>query len=186
MKKFNLALRIMNIIAIVGMLVTFIVHVVLGSLKLMGANDNLARNFGYASMAFVSLHMLIGIILTIETLHARRKAGVGYFKENMLFWARRISGFAIVVFLVFHLTIFASSNAENFRLEVFNAGRLATQILLVVTIFLHVVSNARPTLITFGISKWKPYAAHIITFTAILLILAAVAFGVYFLRWQQI
>ena len=76
-------------------------------------------------------------ILTVKTLLTIKKSGKGYFRENLLFWTRRISGFALII-------------DEAYRLVFFHSGRLISQILLAACLALHIIMNIRPMLIGMG------------------------------------
>ena len=73
-------------------------------------------------------------VMTWRTLRAMRRAGAGYFRDNLMFWARRISGLAIMALLVFHLYAFSYTAEGVFRLRWFTGARLATQLMLLASI----------------------------------------------------
>lgn len=177
-------MRKLNMFLVIGMLITFLAHAIMGSLRLFGADANALKVVAWISVAFITAHVIVTTILTIQTLHARKMSGAGYFKENKLFWVRRISGFAIVIPLIMHLVIFRSSNADAYRLQVFTTGRMISQILLVAAIALHVLTNIRPTGIAFGIRGLKKYSTDILFVLTIILLVLMAAFVVYYLRWM--
>lgn len=120
----------------------------------------------------------------MDTFIAQRKAGVSYPKENQVFWVRRISGFIIMVLLIFHLTAFGYDADGTYRLHWFTAGKLVTQILLAATVAVHVISNVKPMLLSFGIKGHKSWAKDIVTILTVLLLFMLTAFVVYYLRWN--
>ena len=71
-----------------------------------------------------------------------------------------------------------------FRLRWFNAGRLVTQLLLLVSIAVHVIANVKPALIAFGIRRLKPRAADALFVLSALLLVFAAAFIVYYVCWN--
>lgn len=179
-------MRKLNMFVVIAMLVTFLAHGIMGSFKLFGADANTLKHVARLGVGLVVVHMVIVTILTVKTLYARHKSGAGYFKGNGLFWTRRLSGFAVIIPLVMHLTIFTTTNSDAFRLEVFNTGRLISQILLVVTLLVHVISNIRPLFIGLGIKGFKRYLADILLVLSIILFVFAVAFAVYYIRWMRL
>lgn len=177
MRKFNAVLTAV-------IMVFFLVHMILGSFQMMGIGGTVASAISWISAGLVGVHMIIGVKLTVDTLRAQKQAGASYFKENKLFWARRISGFAVMVLLFFHFTAFGKYVEGNYRLEFFNTGRLVTQILLVITLAVHIISNVRPMMISFGIRSLKEWIGDILFVLSVLLLFAAAAFVVYYLRWN--
>lgn len=179
-------MRKLNIFAVAGMLVTFLIHAILGALQITGAGSTALKPVAWVSVGFVAVHMILSTVLTVQTLHARHMSHAGYFRDNKLFWVRRISGFLIVIPLIMHLLIFSPANAGAYRVHVFSTGRLVSQILLVLAIALHVISNIRPALITCGIRSLKAYAVDILLVLSVLLLLFIIAFVVYYVRWMAV
>ena len=178
-------MRRLNLILVAGMLVSFLVHAIIGSMHLMGAQSNLRALMIAADflVAFMAAHVVVSIIFSVRTLKAIKKSGAHYFKNNLLFWARRISGFLIIIPMIMHLMIFHSPKSEVYRLSAFTAGRLISQILLVAAIALHVLINVKPALMGFGVKGHRKFAGDIIFVLTILLFIFAIAFFIYFLRW---
>ena len=166
------------------MFASFAAHGIIGALQLAGADGSVQKTVARVCAAFVLAHVIVTVYLTAKTLYARRKAGVGYFKNNELFFARRISGFAVIIPLVMHLFIFTSSNAGSYRLQVFTTGRLISQILMVLTIAVHVITNIKPLMISLGTKSYKKLALDFILVIAVLLLLFSLAFLIYYLRWM--
>ena len=170
---------------VIAMLIAFLAHGVMGSFKLIGADTDSLKLVARVGMGLAVVHIIIVSILTYRTLYARKKSGAGYFKGNGLFWARRISGFTVIIPLVMHLSIFSPSNSGAYRLEVFNTGRLISQILLVLTLLVHILTNIRPLFIGMGIKGFKRYLVDILLVTSVILLVFAVAFVIYYLRWMR-
>ena len=179
MRKFN---------AILAMVITllFIIHGVLGALTLTGVGHINFKALAWIMLGLIVLHAIIGTFLTIQSLIICKKTGAPYFKENSLFWARRISGFAIILFIFFHTTAFGYTTYGVYRLKYFSAFKLATQLLLLASVSVHLITNIKPALIAFGIKKLKPRASDILLFLAILLVFMAVSFIIYYIRWNFI
>ena len=176
-------MRKLNMILVIGMLVTFLIHGIMGALQLAGAGTDAQKIVGWICAGFICAHAVTSTVLTVQTLQAQKRSGAGYFKDNLLFWTRRISGFTILIPLVMHLLIFRASDAEVYRLQVFTAGRLISQILLIAAIALHALTNIKPALISFGVKGHKAFAVDILFILSVVLLLFAAAFAVYYLRW---
>ena len=167
-------MRRVNAIVTAGMLLCFILHAVFGSLQLFGASGStVTRILGTITFSFCAAHVAIGIYLTAVSVYAGKKSGKFYFKDNMLFWARRISGLPIIAAIVFHVV----------ALNIGSAPKLAMQILLGVSIAFHVVLNVKPVLITLGIKPLKQHLAGISLAFSVLILLTVIAFIVYYVRW---
>lgn len=180
-------LRKINMFLVIGMLVTFLAHAISGGLRLAGASTAPATYLAWALTVFIALHMVVTTILTVQTLKARRLSGAGYFKENSAFWTRRISGFVILIPLIMHITIFMQPpEADAYRLQVFTAGRLISQILLVAAIALHVLTNIRPAAISFGIRDGKAFRIDLMLILSVMLLLFAAAFAIFYIRWMSV
>ena len=179
-------MRRLNAILSMGVLALFIFHAVYGGFQLAGVlpGGNLVMKvLSWVMVVMMGLHALIGIKLTADTLRISKKAGASYYKENRLFWVRRISGLAIMVFVAFHLMIFMSGG-DPVRLHLFSHAELVTQILLAVSVGLHVISNIRPLMISFGIRSFRIFMLDIILILSALMAFTGAGFIIYFLRWN--
>lgn len=177
-------MRKLNMFLAAGMLLTFLAHGIMGSFKLIGAEVSALKTLAWVCVGLVCLHIIVTTILMCETLRARKLSGAGYFKDNLIFWARRISGFTILIPLLLHLFIFSGRSVDGaFRLTEFTAGRLISQLLLVLTIAFHVLTNIEPMMISFGVKSTKAFSHDAIFVVSVVLLLACAAFGAYYLRW---
>ncbi len=181
-------MRRVNPIVTALIMLLFLVHMIWGGLLLAGIVKGGSRVFSVISMIMmilICLHVIISVKLTVDTIIASRKAGAFYFRENKLFLARRISGFALVFFIAVHVLIFNGSNEGGvYRLNPFGMAALISQILMVVCLVLHIVLNVRPLKIAFGFSDKRKESYDFAVVMAILLLIAAAAFLIYYLRWQ--
>ena len=179
MRKFNMILTM-------GILLLVLIHGIMGAFGLFGANANALKVVARVAATLIAVHVVLTTILTIQTCRARKKAGAGYFKENRLFWTRRITGFTILIPLYMHLMIFMEQSGEAYRLREFTTGRMISQILLVLTLALHILTNVRPALIGFGVKGRKAILADAVFFLSVMLLIFAVAFFIYYLRWIRL
>lgn len=180
-------MRRLNAVTVICIVVLLLIHAVAGSLSLFGFSVTANKIVARICMFLVLVHLLISSILTVRTLRAIRLSGTSYFKGNELFWVRRISGFVIIIPLVMHIAIFMNiSNVDPYRLKVFTTGRLISQIFLVASIALHVISNIRPALISYGIKGFKALSVDFLLVLSIAFLVFALAFAVYYIRWMAI
>ncbi len=183
-------MRKWNAVLSMGILALFLIHAVTGTLQMSGllsGGSQVLKIMAWFMVALIVLHTIIGCKLTADTLIAIKKSGASYFKENQLFWLRRISGFAIMAFIACHLAFFMT-NTENgvVRLHVFEGAQLVTQLLLVVSIALHVLSNIRPLMIALGAKKFKNFLLDLLVIFSALLLASGIGFIIYFIRWNAI
>ena len=179
-------MRRLNAILTAMILLLFLLHAILGSFQLIGVGNTAVKGVAWVAAALTLLHALIGVKYTADTLRVRKKTGVGYFRENRLFWARRVSGFAVMVLLFFHFTAFGDSSGSVYRLKYFGTAKLTLQLLLAAAIALHVLTNVKPMLISFGVRSLRPRVGDILFVLSVLMLFFAAAFIVYFLRWNRI
>ena len=179
MRKFNAKLTML-------IMVLFLVHGIQGGFQMMGygSASTFRKVIAWTMTVLILLHGLIGIRLTTDSIRVWRRTGVGYFRENRLFWARRISGFAIMLLLLFPVTAFGDRSGSVYRLAWFDRMKLLTQLLLVLSIAVHVISNVRPMLIGLGIRSLRERAPDILFVLAVLLFFMAGAFVIYYIRWN--
>ena len=177
-------MRKWNAVLTAAIMLLFLAHAILGGFQLLGVGGTAVKALAWSCAALIAAHTVIGIKLTADTLRVRKKTGVGYFRENTLFWARRVSGFAVMVLLVFHITAFGDYSGAQYRLRWFDTAKLVTQLLLTGTLALHILSNVKPVLISFGVRSLKERAGDILFILSVLLLFMAAAFIVYYIRWN--
>lgn len=177
MRKFNAVLTAL-------ILILFILHSVFGAFLMLGMGSGALKTAAWVAAGLTVLHVIVGVKLTIDTLKVQKKTGAAYFKENRLFWARRISGLAVMVLLVFHFTAFGKTENGVYRLVPFDFIKMWVQILLAAALGTHIISNVRPMLISFGVKGIKEHIGEILFVLAVIILFAAAAFAVYYLRWM--
>ncbi len=181
-------MRKFNAILTAAIMVLFLVHAVAGGFQLAGwlaGGSVIPQTAAWAMTVLVGIHTLLGIKLTANTLKAIRSSGASYYKQNRLFWLRRISGLAVMLFLIVHVVIFeGKGEGSSYRLSLFEGVQLASQILLVVSLALHILSNLKPAMLSFGIKSCKELGLDLLVVLSVLLLLMGAAFVVYYLRWN--
>jgi len=183
-------MRKANAIVTVLILILFLIHLIWGSMELAGivkGGSTLFTALSHTLLLLVAIHLCIGIRLTADTLRACRISGVSYLKQNRLFWIRRISGFAFMLFLICHLLIFRGSNDGGvYRLKLFDGAALLTQLLMAASLLVHLLCNIAPLRIALGIGDRHRFRTDVLLVFAALLLLGAVSFVIYFIRWSTI
>lgn len=171
-------------------MVLFLVHMIWGGLELAGmtkGGNTLFSFFSYLMITLIAVHAVISISMTIDTIRISRRSGASYMKLNRLFWIRRISGFALMLFAAAHVLIFTGSRESGaYRLNLFAAGQLTTQILMVLSLLMHLACNITPLRIALGLQDRKKLRIDLLLVLSILLLLAGAAFVVYYIRWNVI
>lgn len=179
-------MRKANAVITALIMLIFVLHAVTGSLNLMNIAPIITRIEAYIMLGLICIHAVISVILTVKSVKVWKSTNAPYFKENILFWTRRLSGLVIMILIAFHTTAFRSVSNTSVTLPHFDVFRLITQLLLVASIAVHVITNVKPMLISFGIRKLKPRAGDLLFFISVLLLVAAAAFIIYFIRWNTI
>lgn len=178
--------RLANAVVAVAMVVLLAVHGVGNALQLVGIGTPTQVVLGWALLVIACLHVLFGIVLTAETLRAQKSAGVSYPGLNKRFWVARISGLAIAVFVIAHVIQFMQVGDGPVRLAYFGSMQLACQILLVVSVVVHVAANAKPLMISLGVPRPGGRALDLALVVSAIMLIAGIAFVVYFCRWSVI
>jgi len=177
--------------AVISMLILalFLFHGVVGGFQLAGVMEGgnvVMQVLAYVMTALIVIHLIIGTKLTVDTVTAMKKSGTHYYKENRLFWLRRVSGFAVMIFIAFHILLFLGKNDGVYRLSFFGGLQLATQILMVISIAVHVISNAKPMLLSFGTKSYKELGIDLAMILSGILLFTGVCFVIYYFRWKMI
>ena len=183
-------MRFVNAITAALSMLLFLIHLIWGALSLAGLVKGGSKVFHVLSvlmLLLVAVHVIIGIKLTADTLIASKRAGVSYVRANALFWTRRISGLALLVFMLLHVLTFMGRNVNGvYLLNDFGRFQLAVQILMVAALLLHLICNITHLRIALGIEDKAGIRTDIMMVLAVLLFIAAAAFVVYYLRWIRV
>ena len=175
--------KINGIIAMI-VLVLFVVHGILGALNMMNIATVIVKVLSRTMLALIVVHAVLSIILTVRSIRTAVKTKAPYFRQNRLFWARRISGMLVLALVFFHTTAFGYTSGGVFRLIPFDVFRLITQIFFLLSVAVHIITNVKPALITFGVKKLRPKAGDILFFVSVAMLFMAAGFIIYYIRWQ--
>ena len=178
MRKWN------NVLARV-IIVLFLLHALMGSLMLLGISRISLKPLSWFLLSAVLLHGILGIISTIPAFKTVKKTGQWFFKENAAFWTKRISGIAIMLLLSLHITSYTTSVNGKFFLQEFTTGKMAAQILLILSIFIHLMVGIRSMLIAKGTIKFKERTVDWMLVLSIMMIFFTIAVVAYYIQWQM-
>lgn len=182
-------MRKLNSIVSMLLIVLFVVHAAAGGFQLMGVTaggNDIINRLAWLMAALLLVHVVIGIKLTADSAAAGRKSGHFYLRANALFWTRRISGFAMIIFIALHLMIFVSSSGAIFRLKPFAGAELISQLLLAVTLIIHILANIKPLSLSFGVWGMRVYLKDILLILSVIMLFAAASLLIYYFRWNVI
>lgn len=180
-------LRQLNVVLAVAIICCLVLHGLQGGFSMAGIADNLAsKHLARLLVTLIAAHAGISVYLGVDTARASRAKRGAYAGANARFWAARISGLAIVVLVLLHLHQFMFRGGGLFRLKEFNGVRLAESVLLVLSVALHVLLNAKPLAIKLGLGRPDARALDIVLALAVLLLVMAACFVVYYIRWSVI
>lgn len=170
-----------------GIIVLFLIHGIAGGFQMMGiipGGSVWVKSLTWAMLVLVLAHTVIGVFLTAETIHACVRAGVFYRRENRLFWIRRISGFALMLLITLHLIVFVQTGNGIFRLHDFGSAELTGQMLMLVSLAIHLLCSIKPAAIALGLHGGSGYGRDAVLIMAVVMAFCALAFVVYYLRWN--
>lgn len=180
MRKLNAAIG-------VAMIVLFLVHGIAGGYQMAGilpGGNPVLTALAWVLVALVCIHVVLGTILTVRSIRACGTGRRAYGRENAAFIVRRVSGFAILVFLVAHVIVFYGSHTPaGFRLSLFEGPQLVLSVCLVVSLAIHLLCNIRPLFIGLGLDK-RARRWDLIIILAVVLAFCLAMFVVYYYRWN--
>ena len=172
-------MRKWNALISMGIIVLFLIHAITGGLQLagiIGGGNPVLKVLAWIMLVMIAAHVVIGIKLTADSLLACKKAGVSYFKENKLFWTRRISGFATIIFVLLHVILFmGNTSAGAYRLNLFATPQLVVMIFFVISVAVHVLTNIKPLMIALGQKGLKEFVTDILLVISAFLITSRIS-----------
>lgn len=179
-------MRRINAFVSLAMIVLFLIHAIAGGYQMAGilpGGNSVLTFLAWVLVGLICVHIVIGIILTIDTIRTSKKAGRFYGKENAGFVVRRVSGFAILIFMAAHIMIFYGNHSNGYRLNLFAGPQLVLSIGLIISIAVHLLCNIRPLFIALGLDQ-KKRRLDLIIILAGILVFCGIMFAVYYYRWN--
>ena len=95
-------------------------------------------------------------------------------------------GVAILLMLFFHIGVFGRVQDGVYILFPFTTVRLLTQLLLVASVFVHLLLNLRPLLVSLGIVRDKEQRGDLYLILSILVLFAAGSIILYYIGWNNV
>jgi succinate dehydrogenase/fumarate reductase cytochrome b subunit len=179
--------RKINAVVSVGIIGLFLIHGIAGGFQMMGfipGGQAWMEALAWMMVVLVVVHMVIGLWLTVLTIQISKRAKACYVRENLLFWIRRVSGFAVMLLVFWHFALFAQTGEGVFRLANFGTPEMIGQLLLVLALAVHLLCNIRPLSVALGLYGGKGYGRDLLLIFSVVLAFLALAFVVYDLRWN--
>lgn len=179
-------MRKVNAWVSLAIIVLFLIHGIAGGYQMAGilaGGNTVLTVLAWILAALICVHAVIGAILSVVSIRASRKSGKTYPKENAGFIVRRVSGFAILIFLAAHIIIFYGNHSSGYRLNLFEGPELVLSIGLIISLAVHLLCNIKPLFISFGIDQ-KSRRRDLIIILAVVLVFCAVMFVIYYYRWN--
>ena len=139
-------MRRINGILAAAVLIMFIVHGIFGALNMMNIAPLIAKVLSHTMLSLIAVHAVISVGLSVQSVRTAVRTKAPYFMMNRLFWARRISGVLIMTLVFFHMTAFGYTEGGVFRLVPFDLPRFILQMLFLLSVSVHVISNVKPVL----------------------------------------
>lgn len=173
-------MRKLNTILSVLLLFICLLHGLMGSFMLLGISSGAGKFLAWIGVGILAAHTVLGLLLTAQTFRASRSGGKLYGKQNALFWARRTSGLAILLMLFFHIGVFGRVQDGVYILFPF------TTVLLVASVFVHLLLNLRPLLVSLGIVRDKEQRGDLYLILSILVLFAAGSIILYYIGWNNV
>ena len=175
--------------AITSLLLVFllVVHLFMGAFIMMDiiqVSPIWKKSLSYFMVGLLILHMIFGIVLTIKSIKNTKQSGASYNRLNKRFWVARISGFSIIILALYHIWFFIRLNSEAVRLKPFGIFQLIASLLLVIALLVHIITNIRPMIISFGAEQARKFAKDTMIVILMILMVGVVAFIIYYFRWN--
>lgn len=101
------------------------------------------------------LHTALGGAATVSALKSGARGSRLHLRENSTFWIKRVTGVAILLMAFYHFSVYTGVEDGEFVLKEFTAFRMATQIIFVLVIFIHIFVSVKGMLVAGGVVKFR-------------------------------
>lgn len=165
-------------------LVLFLLHGVMGCLELLGISTVSIWQMSWILLLAVVVHAVIGILCTVRSVRSGAGGKKWYLKENTGFWVKRLSGIAILILLVLHLSAYKVSVNDVFFFREFTALQMLSQILFVLAIFIHIFVSLKAMLIAKGVVKFRQRKTDWMLVLTVCMLFFIFSIVFYFIHWQ--
>lgn len=139
------------------MILFFLLHAFFGTLEYIGLYNKFVHKatilFATLFIILILVHAIFGIIFAIKGYKNINKTKTYYLKANKYFYIKTISGILMIIFIIFHIILFTLINI-NFELaKPLNVPSLIINLLLYISIFIHLIVSIKPMMISLGIDN---------------------------------
>lgn len=166
-------------------IILFLLHALMGSLMLLGMSNISVKPLSWLLFIAVFVHGVLGVLATVQAVKSGKKSGKWYLRKNAAYWTKRFSGFAILILLGFHISAYTTTIGDAFFLKEFTVGRMTAQLLLIISIFIHLSVSVKSMLIAKGVTKFKERTVDWMMVLSLLMLFFAAAVVIYFIQWQM-
>ena len=146
-------MRKINTILVLIILLLLTDHAIFGSLHSLGTGASVLRPMAHTMFGLVFIHALISLAVTVKAEKAGIVTGTRYNKENREFWNRRVTGVLILILGMTHAFLMMRNEMGVPRIAFAPRIFEFTTPLLICMIYLHILTNIRPLLISLGIKN---------------------------------
>ena len=165
-------MREFNTILVLIIMVLLLDHVLFGGMYFLGIGTGVFKPLAIAMLALVMLHAVISLIVTFRAEKAGFVTKARYNKENREFWGRRITGIFIIILALLHAFMVGKNQDGVPRMQKMPKPLHIATPLLIIFVYLHLLTNVRPLLISFGIRNVKKKARIIEIILTIIMLFA--------------
>lgn len=165
-------------------IVLFLLHALMGSLMLLGLSSLSFKPLSWLLFVAVMIHGILGGLSTVNAIKSGKGSGKWYLRQNASYWTKRISGLAILILLCFHISAYTTTIGDLFFLKEFTFGRMMAQLLLILSIFVHLTVSVKSMLIAKGIIKFKERTVDWLMVLSLMMLFFTAAVIIYFIQWQ--
>ena len=119
------------------LLILFILHSILGATSLTGLSNIGLYPLLLAFQIILAVHIVIGAVYTYRSLHGGQ---INYWHLNKNLWIRRLSGLLVLIAALCHAYLF--DHLAFLGMQTRTALYTATNLILLVSLFVHIKYNA--------------------------------------------
>lgn len=177
-------MRKINSYLVIFILALLAIHGLRGAFALLRLTELQLTSLAYTLLAAVIAHGLLGIAMTKDAIKEGLATGHWYLKENASFWTIRLTGLIILLSLWFHITCFTVFDGGALFLREFTWLRLASQIIFILAIFVHLYCGAKPLLLKWGILSYRERRLDFLLVFSIFGAFFMAALISYFIYWN--
>ena len=165
-------------------IVLLLLHAMIGSFALMGLSTVHIAPLAYLLAVAVMLHAALGGAATVSALKSGARGSRLHLRENSTFWIKRVTGVAILLMAFYHFSVYTGVEDGEFVLKEFTAFRMATQIVFVLVIFIHIFVSVKGMLVAGGVVKFRERMWDWILVLSIFMLFFCIAIVAYFITWK--